>query len=91
MICKDKVTVKFTNDYSKIIQVDKNDPRIISGELVGINKDVISHNKLIDINNEIKSVKEWTILYNVKRKDLINFLITNNIIFKFYKKRKTKL
>ena len=83
MICKNKVTAKFANDYNKTLQVDINDIRLKTGELVGINKGVLTWSKNITINNITCSAKYWSDFYKIKLKDLIKHFDEKNIIYFF--------
>ena len=74
-----KNTIKVLTKNNDIITVNKDDPKVLSGEYVHVNKNRWAWNKMITINEEIKSAKDWAKYFNIRVKDLKMYLKQNII------------
>ena len=78
-ICKGTITVK--DRKGNKFRVDKNDPRYVTGELVGVTSGLIAYNAKLQINNQIKTAKEWSIEFGIENKKLKEYLEYHKIYY----------
>ena len=60
-------------------QVYKDDPRWLTGELVGVTKGQLTWCTSVKIDNEIQYAKYWYTKFGVRCKELLSYLDINKI------------
>ena len=86
-IATGNVCVKDSN--GNCFYVDKKDPRYLNGELCGSSKGYWGLSIKIEIDGEIKTAKDYAGIYNIKVKDLKDFLEKSGISYKRIKNEVT--
>ena len=86
-IATGNVCVKDSN--GNCFYVDKKDPRYLNGELCGSSKGYWGWSIKIEIDGEIKTAKDYAGIYNIKVKDLKDFLEKSGISYKRIKNEVT--
>jgi hypothetical protein len=76
-IAKGKVSVKDKDGNQ--FYVDRSDPRFLSRELVGTSKGYWSWRTKIKINNLVENARFFSMIYNIRIKDLKQYLEENTI------------